>query len=308
MRVHCTSTIKIILLIGFVATTLESWAQNLEPRLLSAAPVKTNFAVVGYGYSTGNILLESTLPIEDLRANLNNFVFGYGRTFGVLGKLGRVDVIVPTSLVTLKAVVEGVDTSANRNGMGDPQIRFSMILAGVPAQDAVEFAQTQQKPYRLGLQFAVKPPLGKYKNTQLINLGTNRWAFKLGVAGAYILNSKWVFEAHVNAWAFTANNDFNQGNKLKQEGLLSFQTHVTYIFNRRMWAAAGIGTNTFGETRLNDVEQSDAQTTLRSGAAFAYRFGKRHGLKASLTNNLVQRKGADFTSFTISYQYLWISK
>ena len=53
---------------------IDSAAQDLEPRFLSAIPTGGNFAIASYGYSTGNILIDNSLPIEDLNANLNNLV------------------------------------------------------------------------------------------------------------------------------------------------------------------------------------------------------------------------------------------
>ena len=45
-------------------------SQDLEPRVMSAIPTGGNFAIVSYSYSAGNILLDNSLPIEDLKANL----------------------------------------------------------------------------------------------------------------------------------------------------------------------------------------------------------------------------------------------
>ncbi|HDO27363.1 MAG TPA: hypothetical protein ENH02_04520, partial [Bacteroidetes bacterium] len=61
------------MLIAFFSLS-DSYSQDLEPHLLSALPVKGNFAVVSYGYSSGNILLDNSLPIEDLKSTLNNII------------------------------------------------------------------------------------------------------------------------------------------------------------------------------------------------------------------------------------------
>jgi len=40
------------------STAVNSYAQELEPRLLTNLPVGMNFALVGYGYANGNILFD----------------------------------------------------------------------------------------------------------------------------------------------------------------------------------------------------------------------------------------------------------
>ena len=45
------------------ATTAK--AQELEPRAFANAPVGLNFLILGYGYSTGDVSLDTSVPIED---------------------------------------------------------------------------------------------------------------------------------------------------------------------------------------------------------------------------------------------------
>ncbi len=308
MRSDLQHSIFILLLGILFSHPLGLSAQELEPRILSAVPVKGNFTAVGYGYSSGNILLDNSLPVEDLRAELHSFIAGYSRSFKAFNKLAKASIVVPASFVTLKALVEGVDTSANRNGFGDMQLKMSLVLIGVQPAELSDFPTAERKEFRLGFQIAVRAPTGKYDNTKLINLGTNRWGFKAGVAAVKVFNSKWFWEAQINTWSFTQNNDFNRGNTLKQKMILSFQSHVTYVINSNMWFAAGAGSNHFGETLLNDVGQDNQQQAVRYGASYAIRFGRRHGLKLTFSNGLISRQGADFTTVGMSYQYLWFDQ
>ena len=97
------------ILIGLL-TMLTGKAQDLEPRSLSNIPIKSNFAVASYGYSEGNILLDNTLPIEDLNASLNSIVFAYARSFKLFNKLAKVDVILPYSIGEFSGKVLDVDS------------------------------------------------------------------------------------------------------------------------------------------------------------------------------------------------------
>ena len=97
-------------LFGFFSSLMVT-AQDLEPRSLSNIPIIGNFAVASYAYSEGNILLDNTLPIEDLNANLNRIIFAYARSFKLFNKLAKVDVILPYSIGEFSGKVLDVDSS-----------------------------------------------------------------------------------------------------------------------------------------------------------------------------------------------------
>ncbi len=93
-----------------------SYSQDLEPRLLSAIPTGGNFAIASYGYSSGNILVDNTLPIEDLDARLNNIVLAYARSFKLFNRLTKFDVIAPYSLGDFEGLVSSIDSTTSRSG------------------------------------------------------------------------------------------------------------------------------------------------------------------------------------------------
>ena len=236
------SGIFIIFLLGF---RMVLQAQDLEPRLLSMMPVKGNFLIASYAYSAGNILLDNSLPIEDMDASIHSLVAGYARSLNLFGQLAKLDVVVPYSFGSWEAIVNQVDSSTQRSGLGDPMLRISMLLIGGPALSPAAFAKHELKKFKLGVQFRVRAPLGQYDPAKFINLGMNRWAFKLGVGASYQIN-KVILEAFADSWFFTPNNDFYGGNTLKQHPLASGQIHGTYVFKRGLWVAAYFGGSLFG--------------------------------------------------------------
>ena len=164
----------LILFIVFFATAQLLIAQDLEPRFLSSVPNHTNFIGLVYGYSSGDILLNAQ-EIEGLNAKLNTVAGFYGRSFKLFNKPGKFDVVVPYTFGNLNALVSGVDTTVNKNGLGDISFRVSMILIGDKALSLKDFAKREKKKYKLGTAFKIKAPLGRYDESKLINLGANRW-------------------------------------------------------------------------------------------------------------------------------------
>jgi hypothetical protein len=72
-----------------------AWSQELEPRAYSPAPVGLNFFLLGAVRSTGEVLTDPSVPLQDVEAKLNVGVTGYGRTFGVLGHHASAVLAVP---------------------------------------------------------------------------------------------------------------------------------------------------------------------------------------------------------------------
>jgi len=300
------SNIFFILLFWYFISPLK--AQDLEPRFLSSIPISGNFAIASYGYSNGNILLDNTLPIEDLNAKLNSFIFAYARSFKLLNKLAKFDIVMPYSFGYFEGVVNGVDSSKSINGLGDPMLRFSIILIGSKPLVVDKFLKYNQEKFKFGATARLKLPLGQYDSTKFINLGANRWAFKFGVAASYSITKKLILEGHLNSWFFNENKEFFNGNTIKQKPLISGQMHITYVFKPGVWTAISIGTSAMGETLVNEVEQDDLQNNTRFGLAFAYKMHKNNSLKFAFTSGLTTRYGADFTSILIAYQFMWFDK
>ena len=270
--------VKFLTILLALFLVFESKAQDLEPRFLSALPTGGNFAIASYGYSRGNILVDNSLPIEDLNARLNNFVLGYARSFKLFNRLTKFDVVIPYSFGKFDGIVSSIDSTTTRNGLADPLIRISMILVGTKPLKPAEYFKHEPKKFKLGLSLRIRPPLGQYDPTKFINLGANRWAFKTALAASYTIKKKLTFEGHLITWFFTDNKSFYNGNTIAQKPLIAAHLHISYVFKPGIWLAISAGTSGLGETIINDVEQDDLQRNTRFGAAFAYRINNHNAL------------------------------
>jgi len=298
-------SLNILLTLSAWLLVVNSQAQDLEPRILASIPTGANIAIASYGHSSGNILLDNSAPVEGLNADLNNAVFAYVRSFKLFNKLTKFDVVIPYSFAEFNATLNQIDTSTSRNGFGDPLFRISMLLVGSPPLKPSEFIKHDHASFKLGVFFTVRAPLGQYNPDKLINLGTNRWGFKTGVAGSYTIRKKLIFEAHLNSWFYTKNTDFFVGNTSKQEPIYGMQFHTGYVLNPKIWFAVSIGKNYGGKVEINGIEQEIKQNNSRYGLVFSYRLSRRHSLKAAYTNGLITIAGTDFNTLLLAYQYIW---
>lgn len=284
-----------------------TYSQDLEPGSLSSVPIGGNFAIAAYGRSSGKILINNSLPIEGLNARLNNFVLGYAHSFKLFNKVAKFDAIIPYAFGDFKGLLEGVPAQRERNGLGDPSFRFSIILLGLKPLKPADFFKEEQKKFKLGVSLRVSAPLGQYDADRLINLGTNRWSFKTGLAGSYTIKKKLIFELQLDTWLFTDNSDFFGGNIQSQEPLFGAQLHATYIFKPGFWLALSLGEVFGGTVAVNGVE-NEMLNNSRYGMSLAYKLSKHHSLKASFSNRLLTSTGNDFNTFLIAYQFMWFNK
>ena len=211
--VRCLATVGVALLASYPAK-----GQDLEPRLYQNAPVGLNAIVLGYGFSSGNVLFDTALLIEDATADVHVVLFAYLRTFDFFGRSAKFDVVLPFSDANFQGLLDGVFRTRNPTGMADPRFRLAVNLVGSPPLSAPEFRNYRQKTI-VGASLQVAVPLGQYDPTKLINLGANRWSFRPEIGVSRSLR-RWFLEMAAGGWFFTTNNDFFGGATFEQNALL----------------------------------------------------------------------------------------
>lgn len=297
--------VGIVFIVGILSPAIVL-SQELEPRSLTNVPVGLNFAMIGYGYAQGNILLDPAVPIEDLEAKLNTVVAAYVRSINIFGLAGKVDVIAPWASGDWNGYYNGIDSSRSVSGFGDARIRLSVNFIGSPALKKTEF--TSYKPSRIsGLSLQVIAPTGQYDSDKLLNLGSNRWVFRPQWGFSQYLNN-WILEAYISAWFFTKNTNFYGGNELKQNPLGTIKLHLIRSFYKKWWASLGAGYGFGGQTYINDDERDARISTLRFGLTLAIPVGQHHTFRLTGVSGVRLEQGSDFNALRFAYQFRWINK
>ena len=279
-------------------------AQELEPRAYSPAPVGLNFALVAYGRSTGEVLTDPSLPIQDIEAKLNVGVAGYGRTFGIAGHQASFVVAAPYIWGDVSGNVFEEARSVSRSGLGDLRLRLAANLLGGEAMSAREFMQRTPKT-TLGASLSITAPTGQYDPDKLINLGTNRWSFKPEI-GLTVPHDRWMFDLFAGVWLFTDNPDFFGGVHRSQDPLPTVQGHVSYTIRPRAWIAFDATYYFGGETSANGVEANDRKENSRYGVTLSIPAGKAYSLKFNWSRGATARLGSNFTTYGIALQRSWL--
>jgi len=302
-RIHamgCGALVRSVFLLGSLAGRLAT--QELQPRAYVPAPSGLNFFGVSYSKSTGDLLFDPSLPVQDGHANANTVAFSFGQSFGVLGRTAQALVVVPYVVANLNGRLGGgSEQFLYRSGLGDMAFRYSMNIYGAPAMTFREFAGYRQKTI-VGASVTVSAPTGQYDPNKLINIGANRWAFKpdVGVSRAI---GKWALEGDVGVWLFTANNQFYPTQHRTQDPLGSLQGHLVRSLPHRVWVTLDGVYFAGAISQIDGHTKDDRQSNVRIGATLGISVSRRQMMRVTFFDGAVTRIGADIRSIGISYSF-----
>ena len=300
----CRSAWLVLVLVASACLSALSRAQEIEPRAYAASPTGVTFVGLALGRSTGAVLTDPSLPVDDVEAEINAGAVAVGHTFGLFDRLTSAAVILPYVRGDFTGTLDGEPAEASRSGMGDVKLRLAMNFIGTPALTPAEFMK-RAPTTTLGASLTVSLPTGEYYGDKLINVGTNRWAIKPEIGVSQPIG-RWFLEAYAGAWIFGDNDSFFGGHHREQEALTSIQAHVAYVFRPRLWLAVDGTYYDGGRSTIDGVQKDDRQTNSRVGMTLAVPIGPRQSLKFSWSQGASTRIGSDFTAYGIAWQYTHI--
>jgi len=280
-----------------------AFAQDIEPRAYSNAPIGVNFLIAGYAYTRGGIAFGPTLPITDPHLSTSNAVVAYARVLDLWGMSAKFDATVPYTWLSGTAVHDGETISRKVDGFSNASFRLSVNVYGAPALTLDEFRGWEQDVI-IGASLRVFVPWGQYNSDKLVNIGTNRWAFKpeVGVSKAV---GPWTLETTAGATFFTENRDFFGGNTRSQRPLYSVQGHVIYGFPSGNWASVDATYFAGGRTTLNGALSTDLQQNWRLGATYAMPLDRLNSIKLYASRGVSARTDNSYDLVGVAWQHRW---
>lgn len=287
----------------FLSKGSATYAQELEPRTYTNIPVGLNFVVAGYNFSSGGVLFDPAIPIENANIKTHGTLFAYARSVKIGSMSGKIDVIVPYAWLSGTADFMGSPASREVSGLCDTRLRMSVIFLGGPALPLSGFKDYKQN-FVMGASLQVYLPVGQYDPTKAVNLGTNRFAFKPEVGISKTLNHL-ILELAAAAQFYTVNNNYYNGKTLTQAPIESIQGHINYNFRNGIWAALDGTFYWGGQTTIDGVKGNNMQENSRLGFTFALPINIHQSLKLNLSTGASTRTGSDFDAITVAWQYRW---
>jgi hypothetical protein len=275
-------------------------AQQLEPRAYSDTPVGMNFLVLGYAYTKGDVAFDTSVPIDG-DVTVHSAFLGYVRSLDVWGRAAKLELVLPYAWLSGSAKVGGRSASTEVDGLGDPQVKLSLLLYGGPALSFEEF-EHYTPDLIVGASLAVTAPLGQYDSDRVVNIGTNRWSFKpeIGIAKTW---GPVTLELAPSATFYTDNDDF-LGHRLQRDPLYAVQGHLIYHTRRGWWAAIDTTYYGGGKKTIAGVESESLQD-VRVGGTLAIPIDRHNSLKLSASTGAYARAGGNYTTAAIAWQFRW---
>jgi hypothetical protein len=287
-------------------------AQELNPRAYLITPVGTNTLNLGYSHLEGNPDLSGAAPIADASGKVDLAALGYYRALDFFGRSANVAVAIPYAAGDLSGTVADVPRRVARSGFLDSSLRLSVNLIGGPAMELNEFSTWRQQ-ILLGVSLKIVAPTGQYDPTVLVNLGTNRWAFKpeIGYSQRW---DHWVLDGYAAVWFFTTNPEFFSHNQYvpgvqtkAQSPVAAVEAHLSYDVRPRLWISLDANFWSGGETGINGVaNRATYQRNSRVGVTASIPINARNSIKFSYSDGAYVQYGGNYRIISASWQYGWV--
>ena len=292
------------LLTGLVLflSAMAASGQELTPRAYWPAPKGTQIVLIGYNYSTGDVVTDPSLPVIGVDSKIHLGLVGYLRTVNLFGRTANFLVELPYSGGETKGLLAGDDANREFSGIADMTVTVWVNLIGAPSMNVEEFQELRQNPHQiLGGSLRLVIPTGDYDPQKLINVGANRWAIKGELGYMIPLRKKWLLEFDLGLWLIGDNDDFFGGVTRKQDPIVSAQAHLVKRIRPGFWGALDFNYYLGGRSTVGTELRADLQRNSRLGGTLAFPFRKRNLVKVSYSTGVVTESGGDYDMLLLSY-------
>ena len=287
--------------------TSQAFSQDLDPRAYVRFPMKTTTVVSGFAYSRGGIVSDPTLPIKNIKADVQSVSVGVSRVFNFFGLSSQALIVLPYSWAQVSGDVNQQASRITRSGLSDMRLRYTVLVHGAPAGNLAEVKNGPRKTI-IGISINTVVPTGEFFSDKLINIGTNRWSFRPEIAISQPIKERWLLDFYSGVWLFTDNKTFYPGEVVRsQEPMGAFQFHLSYNIRPVLWVAFDGTYYVGGSSSLDGDFNDDRQDNTRIGMTAVVPTGKLSSVKFAISTGVNVRVGQDFNTLSVGWQKSWLS-
>jgi hypothetical protein len=292
----------IILSTALCLRVAEVGAQEITPRLFWPLPKDTKILVAGYAHSSGDMLFDLSIPIDEAESRINTGVLAYTQTLDLWGRTSNILVSLPYSAGVARGYLEGSPEETDFSDFGDLSVTLNVNLRGAPTMNKEEFLAFRANPRPIiGASLKIIAPTGQYDPDRLINVGSNRWTARLKLGSAVVLKPSWLLELSASGWFFSDDPDFVTGRK-EQDPVYTIESNLIKRIRPGLWASLDVTYYRGGRQRIAGIELDNSQRNLKVGGTLVIPFLDRHAIKIGYADGVIIRYGDDFDQFLLSYQ------
>lgn len=261
----------------FLFLSFTAIAQGDGPRAYWPAPKGTQAISPLYTHVNSNSTFDNTSYL--IKADFNTNIYGlmYSNVFAISGRTAAV--VAMLSGGTTKGGIPNI-YEGKSSGLADTYVIGLINLYGAPSVNGAGYMKTRYKNI-VDLTLCFRAVTGQYNADKNINIGTNRWEFKLGFPMMHFFN--WGTQ-HVTSIEllpsyslFTNNNDISGGETKAQHGLFGLEGHVTQKLSKSFWASFDYQYKNGGRTSIDGVDNNNHINVLVMGGSFGCDFTQKFG-------------------------------
>jgi len=253
---------------------IASYGQDFGPHTFNLVAKNSTSINFYYLKSKDHITPSKDVVLDDEIIDVDAFSIPIVHTFPLAGNLSQV------FLTTNFGKLDGfVDIDDNRTevvdvfGLLDATAMFRVGLLNMPALDLEQFLKRELE-FQLSGIICITLPIGQYDQSRRVNLGGNRWAFKIGTPMVIPLNKnkKNIFQWGIvpSVTFFTNNTEPFTGDVKTQKPLFWLEQHLSYNFAKNFWASLNLDYQYGGEASVDGSSSGNVINTLGAGASMSY--------------------------------------
>jgi hypothetical protein len=259
-------------------------AQDDGARLYMLVPDGTTIASVRLHRLHSNLAVDPGNVAEEGSLDTLLGVFQFVQALDIGRSQAFVFLVVPASRIEGPVGPGGMP--GDIEGFGDPQLGFVMGVHGTPVLSGPDYA-AHRPGLAVNLLGKLFFPLGAYSPERSINIGSNRWAVRLGAPVVYALGEGMgdphlmTFEALPTITFFGANDEPFGAGRAHQKPLFIFEGHFTRGFTRDFWASFDLLWREGGEVEVDGAGAGNRQSALSLGGTGVLSLGPGFSLRLS---------------------------
>ena len=265
---------KKILFILLMFIQLVSFGQDFGPHTFNLVPKDITSVSLYYINSHNNITPSKDVVLQNGIVDVDAFVTPIVHTFSIAGHLSQVFITPGAGRIGGFVDINDHQSEIVKvNGLIDANVMMRIGILNTPALDMENFAKRELK-FQLSGIISINAPVGQYSETRRVNLGGNRWAFKLGIPMIIPLNKN---KEKILQWEivpsftfFTPNSELFAGGVKTQDPLLYLEQHLSKNFTKRLWASINVDYQYGGKRFIDGTSSGNVINQLGAGVTASY--------------------------------------
>jgi len=272
-----TRTLAIALATGItLAGSLVHQAKaQVPPRFYWKTLAGANAVPVIFQSLSGNAnpLDPAHVVVGDAAFEATLLIPGYAKILPLFGRSALVAVLFPMGRASADVTVNRTTIPQHASGYGDPMVEIAINVIGPKPIMSIPDIIRYEPKFSLDLLADVMFPLGEYDDSQVVNLGQNRWYGRVGAPivlqiGPWIPGRRTTLELLPSAWLFADNSNY-LGKTLQTDPMYQVEAHLTRDLTETLWVSLD-GTSVFGGKSTIDGHAGESLSNLGAGFTLGY--------------------------------------